>query len=37
MRLGARLAPVVSAAQLSRVFAIALSITGVTMLHASLL
>lgn len=33
---GARLAPVVSGEQLSRVFAIALSLTGATMLHASL-
>jgi uncharacterized membrane protein YfcA len=34
--LGARLAPVVSADLLSRVFATALSVTGVTMLHSSL-
>ena len=34
--LGARLAPVVSAELLSRVFATALSVTGVTMLHSSL-
>ena len=34
--LGARLAPVMSAELLSRVFATALSVTGVTMLHSSL-
>jgi len=34
--LGARLAPAISAELLSRVFAIALSVTGVTMLHSSL-
>lgn len=34
--LGARLAPLVSAEHLSRVFAIALTATGVTMLHSSL-
>jgi len=34
--LGARLAPVLSAELLSRVFATALSVTGVTMLHSSL-
>jgi uncharacterized membrane protein YfcA len=33
---GARLAPLVSAEHLSRVFAIALTVTGVTMLHSSL-
>jgi len=33
---GARVAPLVSAEQLSRVFAIALAVTGVTMLHSSL-
>ena len=33
---GARVAPLVSAEQLSRVFAIALTATGVTMLHSSL-
>jgi uncharacterized membrane protein YfcA len=33
---GARLAPVMSAELLSRVFATALSVTGVTMLHSSL-
>ncbi len=34
--LGARLAPALSAELLSRVFATALSVTGVTMLHSSL-
>jgi uncharacterized membrane protein YfcA len=33
---GARLAPLVSAEHLSRIFAIALTVTGVTMLHSSL-
>jgi len=33
---GARVAPLVSAEQLSRVFAIALAVTGFTMLHSSL-
>ena len=33
---GARAAPLVSAEHLSRVFAIALTVTGVTMLHSSL-
>ena len=33
---GARVAPLVSAEHLSRVFATALTVTGVTMLHASL-
>lgn len=34
--LGARVAPLVSAEHLSRVFAIALTVTGITMLHSSL-
>ena len=34
--LGARVAPLVSVEHLSRVFAIALTVTGVTMLHSSL-
>ena len=34
--IGARLAPLISAELLSRVFATALSVTGVTMLHSSL-
>ena len=34
--LGARLAPVISAEHLSRIFATVLSVTGVTMLHSSL-
>jgi uncharacterized membrane protein YfcA len=34
--LGARLAPVIPAEHLSRVFAIALAVTGITMLHSSL-
>jgi uncharacterized membrane protein YfcA len=34
--LGARLAPILAAEHLSRVFAMALLVTGVTMLHSSL-
>jgi hypothetical protein len=33
---GARIAPLISAAHLSRVFAMALSATGITMLYSSL-